>query len=281
VTPAALEPPRTASLQGGDVPSSAPRARSSRSRNRSWAVRTTLASVVALGATLLAPVSVSAVDVSVPGAPAVHGSALPGGLHVPGAGQVVLVVSASASSSHATLLAFENVHGRWARVFAPMAARVGRNGWIPASRRREGDGTTPEGVFAMGSTIYGNGRDPGVRFRYHRLVPGDYWDENPSAGRAYNTFVHSSDTDCASNPLGGDSECLWLDTVAYRYFAVVDFNTPARGPYGSAIFLHVTIGATAGCVTVSLPNLVRLLRWLHPGQHPKIVLAGPMPLRKL
>jgi L,D-peptidoglycan transpeptidase YkuD (ErfK/YbiS/YcfS/YnhG family) len=161
-----------------------------------------------------------------------------------------------------------------------MAARIGVNGWIPAAKRREGDGATPEGVFPFGTTIYGNARDRGIHLRYHRLVPGDYWDENPAGGRAYNTFVHSSNTDCAENPFGGDTECLWLDPVAYRYLAVIDFNAPAHGPYGSGIFLHVTIGATTGCVSVSLSNLVRVLHWLRPSQHPRIVLAGPLPLRR-
>jgi L,D-peptidoglycan transpeptidase YkuD (ErfK/YbiS/YcfS/YnhG family) len=206
----------------------------------------------------------------------------PGGLRrVDHARQLVLVTSSSSLSSHAVLRTFVERGDRWVPAFGPMAARIGVNGWMLASRRREGDGTTPEGLFVLGTTIYGNAPDPGVALRFHRLMPGDYWDENPATGHAYNTFVHSADTDCAHNPYGGDTECLWLETVAYRYFAVVNFNTPSRGPYGSAIFLHVTIGATTGCVSVSLPNLVRLLRWLKPKLRPTIVLAGPLPLHEL
>jgi L,D-peptidoglycan transpeptidase YkuD (ErfK/YbiS/YcfS/YnhG family) len=43
---------------------------------------------------------------------------------------------------------------------------------------------------------------------------------------------------------------------------------------GSAIFLHVNgKGSTAGCVSVSQPNMISLLRWLDPRQHPRIVMA--------
>jgi hypothetical protein len=69
----------------------------------------------------------------------------------------------------------------------PWSARVGRNG-LSASRH-EGDGTTPLGTFAFGTTMYGVASDPGVRFRYHRLVCGDWWNEDVSSA-TYNTFQH-------------------------------------------------------------------------------------------
>jgi L,D-peptidoglycan transpeptidase YkuD (ErfK/YbiS/YcfS/YnhG family) len=47
----------------------------------------------------------------------------------------------------------------------------------------------------------------------------------------------------------------------------VDPAVPGRG---SAIFLHVAVGATAGCVSLPETELVRLLRWLRPSAHPAI-----------
>jgi L,D-peptidoglycan transpeptidase YkuD (ErfK/YbiS/YcfS/YnhG family) len=216
-------------------------------------------------------------------APAVHPSSRPplGLRRIDGARQLVVVRSTSSSSSYARLTTYEDTGHGWRPVFGAMAARVGADGWLPGRQRREGDGTTPEGVYAFGTTVYGNAPDPGVALRYHRLVPGDYWDENPATGRRYNTFEHSSDTDCADNPYGGATECLWLERAPYPYFAVIDFNTPARGPYGSGIFLHVTIGATEGCVSLSRADLVRVLRWLRPEDRPRIVLAGALPLHDL
>jgi L,D-peptidoglycan transpeptidase YkuD (ErfK/YbiS/YcfS/YnhG family) len=42
---------------------------------------------------------------------------------------------------------------------------------------------------------------------------------------------------------------------------------------GSAIFLHADTGrATAGCVSISLARLVRVLRWLRPSASPVIAI---------
>lgn len=195
--------------------------------------------------------------------------------------QVIVVTAPTARSTVATLRAFALTNGTWHLAFHPIRARVGRRGWLGATRRREGDGTTPEGIFTVGTTLYGTRPNPGTALRYHRLVPGDYWDENPRTGAAYNTFRHSSNTNCARNPFGGGTECLWRESPAYNYLAVIDFNAPAAGPYGSGIFLHVGLAAaTSGCVSVAQFELVRILRWLRPAAAPRIVLAGPTELAR-
>jgi L,D-peptidoglycan transpeptidase YkuD (ErfK/YbiS/YcfS/YnhG family) len=205
------------------------------------------------------------------------GSRLPMGMsHADGSRQMIVVTAPSARSTVATLRAFALTGGSWRLAFHPIRARVGRHGWIAASRRREGDGTTPEGIFTFGTTLYGTRASPGTAYRFHRLVPGDYWDENPATGVAYNTFRHLTHTNCARNPFGRGSECLWRGSPAYNYLAVINFNTPATGPYGSGIFLHVGLAtATSGCVSVAQSELVRILRWLRPAAVPRIVLAGP------
>jgi L,D-peptidoglycan transpeptidase YkuD (ErfK/YbiS/YcfS/YnhG family) len=196
--------------------------------------------------------------------------------HVDGARQVIVVTAPSTRSTVGTLRAFALTSAGWRQAFGPIRVRTGRRGWVPAARRREGDGTTPEGIFAIGPTVYGVRPDPGVTLRSRRLVPGDYWDENPTTGAAYNTFRHSANTNCAHNPFGGATECLWREAPDYNYFAVIGFNIPATGAYGSGIFMHVlTGGATAGCVAVTERVLIRILRWLRPGAAPRIVLAGP------
>ena len=44
---------------------------------------------------------------------------------------------------------------------------------------------------------------------------------------------------------------------------------------GSAFFLHVTVGApTAGCVSIASDQLTRLLRWLTPSRHPRILIGA-------
>jgi L,D-peptidoglycan transpeptidase YkuD (ErfK/YbiS/YcfS/YnhG family) len=189
-----------------------------------------------------------------------------------GAQQVIVVDAPSAASTTATLSTFENDGNGWYQVFAPMPARDGANGWIAAADRHEGDGTTPEGIYGIGSTMYGTEADPGTHFAYHQLVCGDWWDEDTSSSE-YNTFQHVA---CGSQPsFGGDSEALWTEGNAYPSMAVIDFNTPTTGPIGSGIFLHSDLGvATQGCISLPHADLVQVLDWLNPARHPVIVM-GP------
>jgi L,D-peptidoglycan transpeptidase YkuD (ErfK/YbiS/YcfS/YnhG family) len=171
--------------------------------------------------------------------------------------QVVHVQAATTATTYAVV----TLTSCGTRVAGPWPARVGYHGL--SAHHREGDGTTPLGTYAIGPTVYGIAPDPGVKLRYHRLTCGDWWDEDPRTA-AYNTFQHVA---CGSTPpFGGGSEALWRATVAYQYFAIVDYNTSRTPGRGSGIFLHVDTGAaTNGCVSLPRPELVRTLRWLRPG----------------
>jgi L,D-peptidoglycan transpeptidase YkuD (ErfK/YbiS/YcfS/YnhG family) len=173
----------------------------------------------------------------------------------------------------ATLRTYERASrwSRWRPAFASWRAETGYGHLRDA--RHEGDGSTPTGVFGIGGTIYGNQPDPGgLRYAYHRLVCGDWWDEDPYSQR-YNRFVH---VPCGLTPAFASwSEALWTQTVAYPYFAVVQFNAnPIRGGSGapgSGMFLHSWVGgATAGCVALREAQLLHVLRWLEPSAHPVI-----------
>ena len=189
-----------------------------------------------------------------------------------GAQQVLIVDAPSAGSTTATLTAYENDGAGWYQVFGAMPAVDGANGWMPGPSRVEGDGATPEGMYAIGSTMYGTSADPGTQFPYHQLVCGDWWDED-SASPTYNTFQHVA---CATTPpFAASSEALWTEGNAYPAMATIDYNTPPTGPLGSGIFLHADIGApTQGCVSLPLGELDAVLDWLNPALHPVIVM-GP------
>ncbi len=102
------------------------------------------------------------------------------------------------------------------------------------------------------------------------MLCGDWWDEDPHSA-AYNTFRHIA---CGARPtFGGSSEALWRISPQYRYFAVIEYNAhPVVPGRGSAIFLHVAAGSTAGCISLPEPQLMRLLRWLRPSAKPTIVI---------
>lgn len=120
--------------------------------------------------------------------------------------------------------------------------------------------------------MYGNSPNPGVRYAYHDLVCGDWWDGDPTSA-TYNTFQH---VPCLQTPpFAGNSEALWRQPQAYASFAVVDYNTNHVPGEGSAIFLHADTGVpTAGCVALPLGDLDQLLRRLNAGSSPVIVM-GP------
>jgi L,D-peptidoglycan transpeptidase YkuD (ErfK/YbiS/YcfS/YnhG family) len=195
-----------------------------------------------------------------------------------GSSQLVTVVAAHRNSTHATVRLWRRAaDGCFVAAAGPWAARVGKNG--VAASRREGDGTTPRGVFGIAPVLYGNGPDPGVRYRYHRLACGDWWDEDASSP-TYNRFVQVR---CGVRPsfAGPGTTGLWEERRAYRYFAVVEFNVdPVVPGRGSGIFIHVDHGRpTTGCVSLPLNRLVALLRWLRPGLSPlvAIVVRSPGP----
>jgi L,D-peptidoglycan transpeptidase YkuD (ErfK/YbiS/YcfS/YnhG family) len=189
-----------------------------------------------------------------------------------GAQQVLIVDAPSAGSTTATLTAYENDGAGWHQVFGAMPAVDGANGWLPGQSRVEGDDSTPEGMYAIGSTMYGTNADPGTQFPYHQLVCGDWWDED-SASPSYNSFQHVA---CGTTPpYAAASEALWTEGNAYPSMAVINYNTPPTGPLGSGIFLHANTGSpTAGCVSLPLADLDAVLDWLNPALHPVIVM-GP------
>jgi L,D-peptidoglycan transpeptidase YkuD (ErfK/YbiS/YcfS/YnhG family) len=57
---------------------------------------------------------------------------------------------------------------------------------------------------------------------------------------------------------------------------VIAYNTqPVVPGRGSGIFLHASTGRpTLGCVSLPLPHLIAVLRWLRPAGKPLIVIAA-------
>ncbi len=221
--------------------------------------------------------------------PAAQAATRDTGLAIPSRANQLIVVS-SPTDDPPGYLATLRVYQRagpaspWRLVFGPWEAETGSGHLLSAGARREGDHATPIGVFGIGSTMYGNQPNPGgLHYDYHRLACGDWWDEDPYSPQ-YNRFVH---VPCGVTPAFASwSEPLWTETVAYPYFAVVQFNiNPTRGganALGSGIFLHSWVGgATEGCVALREPQLLSLLRWLRPSAHPVIEIATDAQVRAL
>jgi L,D-peptidoglycan transpeptidase YkuD (ErfK/YbiS/YcfS/YnhG family) len=181
------------------------------------------------------------------------------------AGQLVTVTAASYGATRAELTAYRRVDGHWHRVYGPWTAWIGRNGMAPPGAKREGDGRTPSGTFGFGF-FFGVDRNPGVRFPYRRIDASDVWDDDPSSP-LYNLWVDDRYADPGADPEP-------MDVSAYDYGAVIGYNTARTPGLGSAIFLHINIGTpTAGCVTLPVSELLKILRWLNPAASPRIAMA--------
>jgi len=195
---------------------------------------------------------------------------------IPASARELIVVSSATYDPPEHLASFRafaraSAGSPWKPVFGPWQAETGAGELVNV--RHEGDHATPTGVYGIGTTMYGNEPNPGeLREPYHRLVCGDWWDEDPYSAQ-YNHFVH---VPCDSTPVFAEwSEALWTETIAYPYFAVIEYNdhpivAGADAP-GSGIFLHAWVGeATEGCVALHIGELLDVLRWLDPADHPVI-----------
>ena len=146
---------------------------------------------------------------------------------------------------------------------------VGRGGirWD----KREGDGATPAGRFALTEVLYRSDRGarPQTLLPVRALSAQDGWCDGPG-DEQYNRLV--------ALPYAGHHEELWRADGVYDLLAVIGFNdSPPVPGRGSAIFLHVASpgwGATDGCVAIELRALRTVLAGCGPGTMIDIGLAG-------
>ena len=170
----------------------------------------------------------------------------------------VLVVKAHTTS--ATVSACTRSKGRYVRTLGPFAARIGTHGLAKRGAKREGDGRTPTGVFALGSG-FGSKGNPGLSttgFDWFTAGRSDVWVDDPGS-KLYNTHQKS-----AAQGRWRSAERLRIRP--YRYAQVIVYNEKRIAGRGSAIFLHVgTGGPTAGCVSLSSAHLRAVMKWEDTG----------------
>jgi L,D-peptidoglycan transpeptidase YkuD (ErfK/YbiS/YcfS/YnhG family) len=184
---------------------------------------------------------------------------------VPAVQQLIVVTAASYRTTYATLSGYRVSGGRRVRVFGPWAARVGYNGIARPGTKREGDGHTPSGTYGF-SFFFGVQRNLGFSFSFRHAYTYDFWDDDPNSVR-YNEWIDSR-VRAGANP-----EPMH-QVPAYDYAAVIAYNLARVPGLGSAVFLHVgTGGSTGGCVSLPRAELIRVLLWLRPRDHPRISIS--------
>ncbi len=122
--------------------------------------------------------------------------------------------------------------------------------------KREGDGATPTGCFALRRVYYrpDRGAPPATVLPVSETDPADAWCDDPTDA-AYNTLVRGAHA--------AGSETLWRDDALYDVVVVLAHNDdPVVPGAGSAIFLHIArpdFGPTEGCVAVAREDLLAIL----------------------
>ncbi len=149
---------------------------------------------------------------------------------------------------------------------------IGKGGLIAAADKREGDGATPIGDWAIKGALLRPGRigrehPPALPWRWIRESDG--WSDDP-ADPAYNRPVRL--------PRPISHERLAREDQAYDVIIVLGHNDAPPVPgMGSAIFFHQwVIGengipkATEGCVAVAPQSMRVILAMLVPGMAMRI-----------
>ena len=171
----------------------------------------------------------------------------------------VRVIDVTTSGSYATVRACNRrADGSYVQVLGPFTARIGHNGVVSPTYKREGDGRTPAGVYWLRNG-FGALANPGLARPWTVVGSNHYWvDDSRSA--YYNTMQLGP-----ANGRWTSAERL-LNRPAYDYAQVIGYNEARKAGLGSAIFLHVDTGRpTAGCVSLPRAALVKVLRWQKPG----------------
>jgi L,D-peptidoglycan transpeptidase YkuD (ErfK/YbiS/YcfS/YnhG family) len=188
--------------------------------------------------------------------------------------ELLVVITDDWKAIKATLKRYRRDGAGWKLVGKPWDGVVGYggSGWgaglhgtgAPAGRggpvKREGDGRSPAGVFALADLYgYAKAAPVGTKLAY---TPAGSWQcvDDPSS-RFYNQIVRDVKRDWnSSEPMRrGDAQYEWAVEIGHN---------PARTPRaGSCVFLHVWTGEgepTTGCTAMAEPIMRDLVATLDP-----------------
>ena len=204
--------------------------------------------------------------------------------------QLIVVTTADWNADQGTLRRYERDADRWRAVATADPVALGRagSGWglglhpaQPGPQKREGDGRSPAGVFAIG-TAFGYAATDATALPYAALGADD-WCIDTSGSPLYNRIVDARAV--GAEAVAGSTEPMRRDLhldgdERYRIGFVIAHNPRGVANAGSCIFAHIWKSAgssTAGCTAMSATDLRAVMDWLRPDDHPVFVL---MPQRE-
>jgi len=157
------------------------------------------------------------------------------------------------------VMALEKIKGKWKLAISPVQASIGRNGFAQENKKMEGDGKTPNGLYALGQ-LYSYESTVDTKIPFQQVDSLDKWIDD-STSNDYNKYVRGETT-------AKSFENLKLKSIDYKYCMVIEYNTqPVIKGKGSAIFFHVAdemYSPTAGCVAIAEKDMLQFLKWFKP-----------------
>jgi L,D-peptidoglycan transpeptidase YkuD (ErfK/YbiS/YcfS/YnhG family) len=152
---------------------------------------------------------------------------------------------------------------------AEFRSTVGPRGFAAPGTRREGDGTSPTGVYRIKTTFSTTATNPGQMPWRRRLPTSTVTDR---AGRFYNVWIEEPGRTDGNRP--SMRYGFWVD---YNHARFVGDPGPWAVPgLGSGIFYHTSWPGrewipTQGCTQVGDPSAMRwIVGWLRPEARPRV-----------
>jgi len=200
--------------------------------------------------------------------------------------QLVVVTTADWNVDHGTLRRFERDDDTWHAIGAPQPVLIGRSGsaWgiglhpthSGGPVKREGDGRSPAGVFAIGEA-FGYAPTARTALPYSPMAASSYC-VDVSGSPLYNQIVDTRVV--GAHAVAGATEPMRRDLhengdQRYRLGFVIEHNPHGVPMSGSCIFAHLwksPVDATSGCTAMERATMDAVLAWLRPEADPVFVL---------
>jgi len=191
--------------------------------------------------------------------------------------QIILVTNTEISSQRVLIQTFEKNGNQWISKFPDIPGSIGGNGFSPLQKKREGDKTSPTGIFELGP-VFGYAEQLATQMEYRQATHKDFWIDDPRSDN-YNKWV------TMETPPSVSHEKMKRNDDLYKLGIVIQYNTHevVKGN-GSAIFVHIerNPGApTAGCIALPEADLSRIIMWLQPEKKPLIIMGTIVELETL
>lgn len=183
------------------------------------------------------------------------------------------LVTVQATDTHAIVQFHQkDSKGKWSKVF-DVNGYIGYNGLGNPNTRREGDGTTPTGVYSFGQ-LFGVASNPGTKLPYTQLTKNHWWVGDFNS-KYFNTLQDRRITGKYWSTNGG--EAIIDNPGAYKYGIAINFNMNRKTAYrGWGIHFHCIAGSnhsTAGCVEIPPSAMKQFLQQVNSSA--KIVISTP------